>query len=109
VSEAEDEESFKFVSFNVLKVLAHASPLLGSSGLEYDLDAATMALDPKSRLKKQRQLLKSQLAHGDADAEERGGAAFEGLLDADDLVGRNSPVLLRLRFLLLEACRWRRS
>ena len=79
---------FKFQTFNVLKVLAHTQPLLGSKGLEYELDAATMALDPKARLKKQRQLLKSQLAHGeDSDILEKGApSGFEGLLDDEDVM-----------------------
>lgn len=83
-----EDEMFRFETFNVLKVLAHAQPLLGSKGLEYELDAATMALDPKARLKKQRQMLKSQLAHGeDSDILEKGApSGFEGFLDNDDVM-----------------------
>eukprot|EP00039_Didymoeca_costata_P015606 m.268636 g.268636 ORF g.268636 m.268636 type:complete len:1773 (+) comp16256_c0_seq17:253-5571(+) len=65
-TDVETPESFSFATFDLTRVLRHATPLLGSQGLEYDLDAETLKLNPKERLKRQRQLLKEQLGLDDA-------------------------------------------
>lgn len=75
----------RFDTFDTLKVLSAVPTLTGSKGLEYELDEATLRLDPKERLKRQRLFLNQQLQGEDAAAEPLPETGLDGLLDVEDL------------------------
>eukprot|EP00041_Stephanoeca_diplocostata_P038978 m.1575863 g.1575863 ORF g.1575863 m.1575863 type:complete len:1877 (-) comp25308_c0_seq54:5766-11396(-) len=86
-----------FDSFEILAVLSTANPLLGSQGLEYEVDEEFRKLDPKERLRKQRLNLKKQLGldtgGGSGDvvpSSATESADIEKLFDADDLTLQTS-------------------
>lgn len=56
-----NDGQLSFDSFEILAVLSTANPLLGSQGLEYEVDDEFRCLDPKERLRRQRLNLKKQL------------------------------------------------
>lgn len=75
----EDDTRFSFATFDMQRVLRYAVPLLGSAGSEYDVDPELFSLDPKERLRRQRQNLQKQLGLGCESGN------VEDLLDESDL------------------------
>jgi hypothetical protein len=57
-----DEGRLAFESFNIEAAVKNGSPLLASSGVEYDVDFGSM--DPKERIALQKKLLKQSLGQG---------------------------------------------
>lgn len=75
----------RFDTFDTLKVLSDTPTLTGSRGLEYELDEDVSKLDPKERLRRQREFLNRQLQGDNTMGEALPDAGLDSLFGADDL------------------------
>jgi hypothetical protein len=82
----------RFDTFDTLKVLSDTPTLTGSRGLEYELDEDTAKLDPKERLRRQREFLNRQLQGDNTVGEALPDDGLGGLLGADDLAEADRTV-----------------
>jgi TATA-binding protein-associated factor len=65
--DVDEEDMMTFAGLDLLSVMKNGVKLLGSSGKEFNVDLE--GLDPKERVKKQKELLKQRLGLGTMDVD----------------------------------------